>query len=499
MEVKNIATAMNVVEAYKFSVDYKIICILIMFGVCSFLCWVERAKIKHQKKSKKAVIFRKLFLLLVILLTLYAGYFAENSVKPKKTITWQWKEAYYEYGYLACSIEMIGNSVNYIEIPDGYSSEQLTDIVSSDVLSETGEKPDIILILNETFFDLGQITDLETDLPYMNNIYSKINNLITGYAVVPLIGGGTNCSEYELLSSNSLRLMPGITPFNVLDMHGANTIVSHLNSLGYVTIGAHSEDEINYSRGIAYRQMGFDKVYFDEDFIDKEYYCERLFETDESLYRNLIRWYETEDEDTPKFIYLLTIQNHALYDSNPEEADIVHVLNDYGEYNSIINEYLSCIYYSDQAFAELVEYFENVERPVVVCMVGDHSPAFASDIIDAKFSDDEANFLLRSTPIVIWSNYDLDCERDLGAISINFLVPALFEMIGIQPSPYYQYMQSLKEQVPVLTSYGVYYDYDRNIYSYYDMSEYSALVMNYFYLEYNNLSKDRQEGLFSVE
>ena len=54
-----------------------------------------------------------------------------------------------------------------------------------------------------------------------------------------------------------------------------------------------------------------------------------------------------------------------------------------------INEYLTSIKLSDEAFMYLVNYFKTIDRPVVICMVGDHSPAFAKDIVDKKYENDK--------------------------------------------------------------------------------------------------------------
>ena len=118
------------------------------------------------------------------------------------------------------------------------------------------------------------------------------------------------------------------------------------------------------------------------------------------------------DEDTPRFVYLLTMQNHGPWNTNPEEYNIVHIQNDMGDKEAEVNEYLSCIHLSNLAFEELIEYFKNVEREVIICMVGDHAPTFASEIIDEKYTEDEKKLLLRSTPFVIWSNYGLETRDE---------------------------------------------------------------------------------------
>ena len=187
---------------------------------------------------------------------------------------------------------MIISTRNVVNKPEGYSLEKVENInIEENEQQRVNQTPDVILILNETFYDLKMITDIETDHEYMSGIKS-LDNSVHGYAVVPLPGGGTNCSEYEFLTSNSLQLMPGVTPFNVLDLKNANTVVSHMKNLGYRTLGAHGSGALSYSRNRAYPDIGFDRIYFMEDFENIEYYGERWYATDLSLYKNMINWYD---------------------------------------------------------------------------------------------------------------------------------------------------------------------------------------------------------------
>lgn len=89
------------------------------------------------------------------------------------------------------------------------------------------------------------------------------------------MGGGTNSSEYEMLSSNSLMLMPSITPFNWLNLHKANSLVSNLKDLGYATLAAHPYTNSNYRRDSAWLTLGFDETHFQDDFPTKETYGSR--------------------------------------------------------------------------------------------------------------------------------------------------------------------------------------------------------------------------------
>lgn len=293
-----------------------------------------------------------------------------------------------------------------------------------------------------------------------------------------------------------MQLMQGITPFNVLKMKDANSIVSHLKQLGYTTAAAHSEKASNYSRGVAYPDMGFERIYFDVDFTAKEFYDARWFATDENLYKYMISWYEDMEEDKPRFMYLLTIQNHGGWEQTDEDAYIVKTTSIYGDLQGQINEYLTCIYMTDSAFAELTEYFKNVDRKVVVCMAGDHSPSFARDIVDGNY-ENRMLMKLRSTPFIIWANYDIE-DENVGYIGMNYLVPLLLDKMNIEVSPYYQYMIDLHKKVPVLTDYNVYMDSMYNEHTYDEINDYTEMINNYFYLEYHNLQKERRQELFNA-
>ena len=115
-------------------------------------------------------------------------------------------------------------------------------------------------------------------------------------------------------------------------------------------------------------------------------------------------------EDQPRFVFLVSIQSHGDYDMNPPEEDIVHAATDYGEYDSIMDEYLSNIYMTDRAFGELTEYlteqYEKTGRKVIVAMAGDHAPSFVDHVADHTFTDENnLQILERSTPYLIWANY----------------------------------------------------------------------------------------------
>ena len=98
---------------------------------------------------------------------------------------------------------------------------------------------------------------------------------------------------------------------------------------------------------------------------------------------------------------------------NDASLDIVHAATDYGEYDELMDEYLSCIHMSDDAVQELCDVlYQTVrgDRPqgsAGVCR--DHAPSFVDHVADkTRTEGNDLQILERSTPFFIWANYPLE-------------------------------------------------------------------------------------------
>lgn len=497
--LKNATTAFEVLGSYRFRLDkYSgmiLLCFLLCIAVAVVLWRIGKGKPATYSWKKRLGVAG---LCLALLATnIYLGVFSNISFKPTNSIDFSWASSAGEYGFLPLQLESHFQENVSLLAYDNYSEESLiqlyNDILSAKPQQPTAtEYPDIVLILNESFYDLNQVVDLDTNVDPLEKFYS-IENAIKGYVVASGEGGGTNRSEYELLTSVSTSLMPNQTPFMTLDLENHASIVSFLESFGYETYGSHCAKSANYNRNYGYPALGFDHSYFDLDFSGLESYGNRD-NTDASAYKDLIKWYE-EPSDKPKLLYMLTYQNHGGWEQNPAELDTVKVNNDFGEYTDQTNEYLSSLRLSDQALVDLLAYFETVDRPVIVCMLGDHGPSFAKNIAKDDISEEDLTYLLKSTPMVMWSNYGLESE-DLGYISLNYVVPKLLETAGLPLSPFYQYQVDLMEEVPVIMSYNTFYDKDMQLSVFDENGELTQDVLNYFNMCFDHLKENKHAYLF---
>ena len=332
-DILNIGTAAAVMGSYTLRITQTVITIVALLLPVLAISVAQRflayGRGKPPKISWKRRLARWAGCFASIFVILYVGYFAPFAIKPKQTYGWAWQLTYYKYGYLAGTIESAGLLMNPIVEPDNYSDEAADEAAARadsytpavETVSEQ-EYPDIVLILSESFYDFDLVTDLQTDVEVMS-VTKNLENSIYGHTVSPQVGGGTNSSEYEMLTSNSLMLMPSITPFNWLNLYGADSIVSYLEDLGYSTMAAHPYTNLNYRRNSAWLALGFDQVYFEDSFPTKEYYGNRPYQTDSATYKDLEAMYESMPEDQPRFTFLVSIQSHGDYDMN----DVVVVVS----------------------------------------------------------------------------------------------------------------------------------------------------------------------------
>lgn len=490
-DIPSVTTALNVSADLEFSLQIVAsVLVVVGAGCIIYAPFLRKEEVVRRKKYLWRIIFAA-----ASVFFLWFIYFCDYSPKPSNTSAWVWRDQYWSYGYTACSFESVQRAANIIEKPEGYTSEIALEKMQkyeeeSDSADTGGEKPDIILILNETFYDFSLTHDFSTDEP-VTPYLDSLDDVIRGYVTVPTIGGGTNRSEYELLMSNSLYLMKDILPFWALDLKGENSIVSLLQEQGYYTMAFHQGNGENYNRNRKYVEMGFDDVFFEDDMEDYE--LVHGYISDQSGYEFLIEQYEQRDQSKPFFAYNLTIQNHI----SDQPMDLtVHTTSGFEGLQERADIYLSCLRQSDEAFRYLTEYFEQVDRPVIICMLGDHGPEYAGSVEKkSDLSDVVQRYGDRCTPIYIWSNQG-DMQGDWGITSLPYVVPKLLQTAGVQISPYYSYLEALSEEVPILTAYDSYSDKNGDIYGYQENSIYSEKIQDYWYFEYYNVHEKNRDNTF---
>lgn len=129
-----------------------------------------------------------------------------------------------------------------------------------------------------------------------------------------------------------------------------SSIVTHMNSLNYKTIGIHSWYKTGYSRGKIYKYLGFDKSLFKEDMNNLEYEINE-YSSDMSTYKYVIDELENKEKDKSIFEFVVTMQNHLPY-IYQEDNGVQYVDNIY------LKNYLQVQNKVDNALKYLIDYID---------------------------------------------------------------------------------------------------------------------------------------------
>ena len=490
-DLMSAGTALNVLGDYQLEWNISLASVFMLIALELLLLFRIPAKTNDQKKKDKRLPQRGAVMLCTILF-FWQGYFGSLCPIDPSELAFIWTFDYYPRGYVAISIEKMRQL--FITAPAGYSAAEVRALYEAQNQQANDESPDskpypnIILILNESWFDWRQVTEFETDRPVMPFIDS-LENCIKGFAVGPQDRSGTSLSEYELLTSNSLSMLPGITPFTQRNLEGNYSVASYLESLGYTTAAMHPASSINYNRRLVYPQLKFDRIFFEGDALFQDANDVRGRVADESAFQAAKTILDEKEAGAPALVYLLTIQNHGGYilgNECMEEEYRITIQKGFDLCREGAEEYLSLLRCMDDAFEKLIGEIENEAEPTIVCMVGDHGPTLGAEI-ESPYEGYEWSQRQRGTPFIIWANYPIDVYN-AGYISMVQLMPLLMKTADLPLSPYYQTILDVSEEYPVLGA-AFYQDADGNFgnYSFTETVPQSALLKQYFYFEYNSL------------
>jgi phosphoglycerol transferase MdoB-like AlkP superfamily enzyme len=228
--------------------------------------------------------------------------------------------------------------------------------------------------MNESFSDLSVLGEVPVSEDFLPFFRSLSENTVRGTAYASVFGGTTANSEYEFLTGNTTAFLPeGTVPFHLYVADGTPNLGAQMKALGYDTVFLHPYLASGWNRRAVYADFGFDTVLFQDDLTDTSLIREYI--SDQSDYESLIRLYEEKEKGQPLFLFNVTMQNHSGYDKPwhglERTAELTGVLA--GRFPTV-DQYLSLIKQSDNAFRYLINYFSQVEEPTMILLFGDTSP-----------------------------------------------------------------------------------------------------------------------------
>lgn len=147
------------------------------------------------------------------------------------------------------------------------------------------------IIMDESFADLSvlgnEISTNQEVTPFYNSLQE---NVVKGYVLTSVFGGGTPNSEYELLSGNTMAFLPrGSIVYQQYIKDNTYSLISYLSKWGYYCSAKHPFFANGWKRAFAYPELGFDEFSFIDNYPQK--YLNRNYVSDQEMFEQIIDLY----------------------------------------------------------------------------------------------------------------------------------------------------------------------------------------------------------------
>ncbi|MDA1967995.1 LTA synthase family protein [Bacillus cereus] len=400
---------------------------------------------------------------------LYAyGNFADtfmNKVFQKSGVDfvlWNQNENYASNGFVLGFISNLDTTV--MEKPKNYSKENMLQIANDIKKQYSGnignqkkkEKPNIIFVMSESFWDPTKVTNLSFSEDPVPNLHHYIENFPGGQTISPTFGGNTANVEFEALTSYSMSLLkPGSIPYQqvITNKKEVPSIPTALKKEGYYTSAIHSFGRTFFKRDDVYKVLGFDKFNAEDTMenvdIDGDYI------SDLAMSKEIIA--ELEEQKQPTFIHAVTMQNHFPFTEGRFGENLIEISGlENEESKGELETYTEGLRRSDEALQYLIEQLDNLDRPTLLVFFGDHLPSLGTNksfykengyITNEKTPSER--LAMAQTPLLMYANFDMPNDN-LGLVSPIHFSNLIFDYAGLNKSLFYQFLSELYKEIPVL-------------------------------------------------
>lgn len=377
-------------------------------------------------------------------------------------VLWNQNENYASNGFVLGFISNLDTTV--MEKPKNYSKENMLQIANDIKKQYSGnignqkkkEKPNIIFVMSESFWDPTKVTNLSFSEDPVPNLHHYIENFPGGQTISPTFGGNTANVEFEALTSYSMSLLkPGSIPYQqvIINKKEVPSIPTALKKEGYYTSAIHSFGRTFFKRDDVYKVLGFDKFNAEDTMenvdIDGDYI------SDLAMSKEIIA--ELEEQKQPTFIHAVTMQNHFPFTEGRFGENLIEISGlENEESKGELETYTEGLRRSDEALQYLIEQLDNLDRPTLLVFFGDHLPSLGTNksfykengyITNEKTPSER--LAMAQTPLLMYANFDMPNDN-LGLVSPIHFSNLIFDYAGLNKSLFYQFLSELYKEIPVL-------------------------------------------------
>lgn len=467
-------------------IDYIQHLILLIFLIV--VCIISK-KFNYEMKNKKARIISAISVIVLFILM-----FIPINVKDRFILTTIYDvnkrkdyeatttglDYYTKYGVLAGLYGMELENRN--NKPENYNEEEikkeLEEVQTTIKENDTLQKPNIIVMFQESYWDIENIEEVKFDKDVTENMDLLKSEGESVKLLSSSYGGMSSNIEFELLTGGNLAYFnTGYHPFIQLYTRKGTennpSIIKELKNNGYKTKMVFGRDY--YSSKNVYKKLGIDE-YVNEykEMADYKEHIKGTHLSDEALVDNVIETLKNKSPEEKIFYMTATIETHmpfskekyTNYDINVTKSTLTD------EETGIILSYAQGVYDTNIQIKRLYDEIQKLDEPTIIIVLGDHLPYLynekGEDILQKltyfNTNDEKTNLLRKyTTEGIILSNYDAQVKFESEYISPDMLLTKIINNMDIEISQYYKWLYKIRNILPAQNQYLT-LDYAGNIY-----------------------------------
>lgn len=345
--------------------------------------------------------------------------------------------------------------------PSGYDKSQLSELVTAPAPlpvrdPATTSKPDIVIVLSESFFPLKQFSTLRFTRDVTPN-FSAAFKTSGAKVAVPAFGGGTANVEFELLTGLRMAFLPtGAVPYmQYIRQSLPDSFPALLKQQGYRTTAIHPFYKTFWNRTNVYPLLGFDRFIDQADF-QTTAAIRGPFISDAAMVEKIT---STLDDGVgpPQFLFAVSMENHGAY-ADPQryqQRTVRSIGAPTDEMRVVLDNYAEGLRDADVSFARLSELVKRRQRPTILIFFGDHLSIPIDMLHDVnvvstdQYDDVPASEqkIIHEVGAVMMSNIDGVGWKD-KRFEINDLAYQVLRAAQLPIPRYWQLIDQLARRVP---------------------------------------------------
>lgn len=268
------------------------------------------------------------------------------------------------------------------------------------------------LKLNDNYI-MENLNQLKSEGIWFSNVYDQT--------------GSGRTSDGEFLALTSLLPVEGESMYTFYDLSKTISLPKFMNLSGHKTIAFHGNDETYWNRKKSHQALGFESgMYINDCIKEVETNYDGWGLSDRTILKQTYQEIKTANE--PIFTHTILLTGHHPYEAvNKMDLDLP-----YQKPESLIENYINCLYYTDLALGEFFEALnkDGILQNSLIVVFSDHDSGITKDVYNFMgMNYDQTSIECDKIPLIIFDGVNRYEETDV--MGQSDIMPLILSYLNI--------------------------------------------------------------------